>query len=272
MHKGYEGERSFAKQLRDALPSNTIVLYDLLLKYRNSLFQIDCLIISRGTLHLIETKNHEGDYIYKDNNFYLLEQKKRIHNPLHQLQRCVGMLQEFLDDHDVDYSIQTYLLFTNLAFTIYEAPVSANIVYPPQIQRFLKRLNAEFAKPDPADRQLAAFLQKNHIAHNIFEYQPEYNPALLKKGLYCLRCAGFLQKKSRKTMHCLQCRATETFDSAVMRTMMEFVLLFPGERITSRKIFIWSGGVVPHRRITSIMKKYMRAVGNTSARWYKFNN
>src|SRR5699024_5059442 len=60
--KGYKGERQFYHLLRDELSTTCIVLYDLLLEYNHTYFQIDCLIIYSDTIILFEVKNYEGDF------------------------------------------------------------------------------------------------------------------------------------------------------------------------------------------------------------------
>src|SRR5699024_2410967 len=67
---GYLGEKSFATILEANFSGNFSVLYDVLLEYQNSHFQIDALLMQDEHLYLFEIKHFYGDYVYQDDNFY----------------------------------------------------------------------------------------------------------------------------------------------------------------------------------------------------------
>src|ERR1700748_2242237 len=109
LEKGYEGESKVAAWLKN-LTSESIILYDLLLENNNSLFQIDTLLISQNTIYLFEVKNYEGDFFIKADNWYT-KSGNEIKNPLLQLKRSVSLLRRLLQDYNISFSIEAYVIF-----------------------------------------------------------------------------------------------------------------------------------------------------------------
>jgi hypothetical protein len=64
LDKGLGGEKKFDDMLK-ILPDDWLIISDLMLKYNNTEFQIDSLLIFHGTVLMIEVKNYEGDYIFE---------------------------------------------------------------------------------------------------------------------------------------------------------------------------------------------------------------
>lgn len=271
MQKGYQGERDFAEMVRDISPTGTLVLYDLFLEWGSSYFQIDCLIISRGEVFLLDIKNFERNYVYQNDNFHSLNKDKTIKNPLHQLKRCKVLLQDMLTHYHFHHTIHAYLIFIHPSFILYQAPTTLDIIYSGQIQGFLKMINTTFKKTTNNDKGLAVMLKEKHVIENKFAYQPVYHYDELKKGILCLHCDGILYRHSRKSLRCEKCHAKETYESAVSRMVIEYGTLFPDKKLTSRKIYQWTNGFVPRRRISNIMKKYMKVYGRKSGTYYQFH-
>jgi len=57
------------------------------------------------------------------------------------------------------------------------------------------------------------------------------------------------------------CEHKETIGDAVMRSVREFQLLFPNEKITTNVIYEWCGGVGSKRIIRKILKENFTIVG-----------
>jgi hypothetical protein len=139
LEKGYEGESKVAAWLKN-LTSEWIILYDLLLENNNSLFQIDTLLISQNTIYLFEVKNYEGDFFIKADNWYT-KSGNEIKNPLLQLKRSVSLLRRLLQDYNISFSIEAYVIFINPEFTLFQASLNLPIILPTQLNRFMKNLN-----------------------------------------------------------------------------------------------------------------------------------
>src|SRR5699024_261348 len=60
--QGYEGEKKYARLLQGHVGGEFISLFGLLLRQRSSVFEMDCLLILKKQLILIEVKSFVGEY------------------------------------------------------------------------------------------------------------------------------------------------------------------------------------------------------------------
>lgn len=87
LEKGYKGEVMFDQLTDERLdPKKFLVLNDLRLETNSTNFQIDSFLIGQGTHFPCEVKNYEGDYYYKSDQFYVMNDTV-IQNPLDQIKR-----------------------------------------------------------------------------------------------------------------------------------------------------------------------------------------
>jgi len=53
-----------------------------------------------------------------------------------------------------------------------------------------------------------------------------------------------------------------------MRSITEFKLLFPGEKITTSTIYDWCGGVVSQKSIRRVLQENFKPVGSRKSTYY----
>jgi hypothetical protein len=171
--KGLEGEKKFDGILIKNLTGNWQLLCDLLFEYKKTFFQVDTIAIRDGKIHHFELKNNKGDHYLEGEKWFTLN-KSEIKNPYQQLIRCESLLRRLL--HDLGFSIQleSNLVFVNSDFFLYQAPMNLPIIYPPQINRFINKLNLRPASLKEGDYQLAEKLLSLHIEKSPFTRKPLY--------------------------------------------------------------------------------------------------
>lgn len=135
LEKGFKGEQVFDDWL-EHLSFEKLVLNDLLLECNNTLFQIDTLLLSPDSIYLFEVKNYQGDF-YVEGDRWFASSKIEIKNPLLQLKRTESLFRRFLQVLGNPLPIESYLIFVNPEFHLYEAPLNFPIVYPTQLRRFI---------------------------------------------------------------------------------------------------------------------------------------
>ena len=121
VEKGFAGEKKFDEWMEEFLNEEWLVLNDLLLERKNSVFQIDSLLITAEKIYLFEIKNYEGDYYIEADRWYTLAGKE-ILNPISQLDRCESLFRSLLHHLGNSYVIESYVVFINNHFSLYEAP------------------------------------------------------------------------------------------------------------------------------------------------------
>lgn len=272
LEKGYEGEMKFHRLLKEHLASDCIVLYDLLLDSNSSEFQIDCIIIQQRTVWHLEVKNFEGDYILKDNAFYNLATDKEINNPLHQIERGKRLMSELLEKHGYEFPIKSYAIFVNPEFSLYQLPPKLPIVLPGQNRRFIHRIHNTRSKLSSAHHKLAHKLFSLQTSRSLSDRLPDYEFDSLGKGVQCLRCSGFLSVSGfhGRKLECAACGFSESRASAVLRSIVEFSILFPERRITTDVICKWCGGVFSKYKIRNILFQYLRPAGSQTNKYFVF--
>ena len=270
LNKGYQGEWKFYQLLDENPSTNRIALYDFLLESNETEFQIDSLIFHHNTIFPLEIKNFEGDFYFEENNWYVVNSKREIRNPLLQLQRTEFLFKQVLHNLHVKTEVKPYLVFVNDAFTLYQSPIGPPIIYPTQLKRFINHVNTNSRPLTLQHKNLANKLISMHKEESANSRTPGYEYNQLKKGIVCKNCYGFLSPFTKVRLKCQQCNSEENIETAVMRAVDEFALLFPDRRITTGMIYEWCPVVNNKERIRKILMKHMTLIRNGRFSYYIF--
>ena len=171
------------------------------------------------------------------------------------------MLRQLLTSLRFKLPIVSSVVFINPSFTLYQAPIDKPFIFPTQIHRNLEKLGSSTLKLNEQHRKLANQLITLHLATSPFTQVPSYNFDQLKKGIVCAACRSFSIDVLGKKCICKVCEHKETVGDAVIRSVREFQLLFPKEKITTNVIYEWCGGVGSRRIIRKILKENFTIVG-----------
>ncbi|MCR2821860.1 nuclease-related domain-containing protein [Lederbergia panacisoli] len=265
LEKGYEGEVIFDKRV-ERLSKEWLVLNDMQLEINHSEFQIDSVIIAQKPILLFEIKNFEGDYYIKDDQWYYNNGTK-IQNPVSQLERSEVLLQRLLRDHGYNTPIESYLIFVNPGFHLYNAPQNLPIIFPTQLNRFFDKLNKIPSSMSARHQKLAHKLISLHKKESRFKKMPEYSYGELRKGFRCC-CYSFNIESKKSLIVCKNCGSTEDIESAILRSVDEYSLLFQDEKITTNAIYEWCMGIKARGTIRRILLKNYIQMGNTKSSYY----
>lgn len=260
LKKGYEGELKFDDLAAD-LDSRYLVLHDIRLEVNNSEFQIDSLIITQDMIIPCDIKNQEGNYSYREGNFYKEHSKTPITNPLHQLNRCKSLFQQYLQKNGFHFPIEGYLIYVNAEFFLYNAPQNEPIIFLPQIPKFLSYIKMKPANLNGIHIKLADLLIREHIPLSKYAKIPSYKFGNLQKGLTCRNCGSFSLYHGKKKLVCNMCGNEETIESAILHSVNEIKLLFPEMKITTNLVYDWLAKQKCKQFIRKILKKHYDTKG-----------
>lgn len=266
LEKGYEGEVKF-DQLTDNLSNDMYVINDLCLEFNKSVFQIDKIVIAQEKIFPFDVKNFEGDYYFDSGNFFTFS-KKEILNPLEQANRAKILLGKMLQNLGYPLPIESKVVFVNPEFTLYQSPLNAPIVYPNQLNRFLKYFNQVPSKLNSGHKRLAEQLISLNQSVNPYKTLPPYAYEHLEKGIICPRCFSFMYLANDKKLVCEKCSCEESADSAIKRAVEELKLLFPGMKITTTLVHDWSSVIRSKKMIRRVLKENYTVVGEN--KWIYF--
>lgn len=267
LQKGYDGELMFDSFI-EKLQSNRLVLNDLLLKSNNTTFQIDTLLIMSDTVYVIEVKNYEGDFYFEKDKLFT-RSKVEIVSPLIQLSRTESLLRQLLNNLGFTIPIQSFVVFVNPEFTLYQAPMESAFILPTQILRFIKQLNAKYSKITEKHKLIAEKLLSLHLTESPFNKLPAFEYDQLKKGITCASCDSFSLKVEGRKIKCTNCEHVETITSSVIRSVKELRLLFPENKVTTSIVQDWCKIVDSKKVIRKILVDHFEKNGKFRRTYYE---
>ncbi len=266
--KGYGGELKFEKDWLTELPGETYILNDLLLEYGGNVFQIDSLLISQKIIYIFDVKNYDGDF-YLENDKWILKNGREIKDPLEQLKRSESLMRRLLQDLRFNFPIEAYLIFINPEFTLYNAPLDLPAIFPTQLNRFMKGLNLNSSKLDGTYSKLANLLLTTQLDDSKYARIPVYEYEQLQKKMNCGKCNSLVKcTSSGNQCVCLKCGCIDDFETAILRAVTEFQLLFPERKITTAGVFEWCGEIASKKRIRRILSNNFMLLGHGKYSYY----
>ncbi|MGM0845520.1 MAG: nuclease-related domain-containing protein [Bacillota bacterium] len=265
--KGYKGELMFDEW---ALPlmNKMVFLNDLLLNHQGSKFQMDSCALTSKTIVNFEVKNFEGDYRIK-NGIWISPAGEEKQDPMFQLKRTESLIRQYTQKLGFNWHIESYLIFINPEFYLYNPPETPSIIFAPQMNRFLTKLQSRSLKVNKGDLKLAEKLQSLHIEESPYSRLPEYHFDDLQKGILCPHCDVFYKPCPSKSLFCNICGESECKGSAILRTIEEFRLLFPNEKLTTNKIQAMCGIITLKKTIRKVLGENFTKVSAKNYTYYE---
>jgi hypothetical protein len=266
LEKGFKGEQKFDEWI-ESLSPNGLVLHDLLLECNNTIFQMDSLFISSKTIYLFEVKNYEGDYVIEADRWYSLS-RSEIKNPLLQLQRNESLLRRVLQELGFDFSVDSYVIFVNPEFQLYNATLNLPIIFPTQLHRFMGKLKKAPSELKDTHSKLAEKLLSLHLTDTPYFRLPTYQYDQLKKGITCPFCHELYTTFHKSNLVCNACGGKEMYHTAVLRSVEEFRLLFPNKKISTNHIYEWCSIIKAKKTIQKILSDHFKKEGYGKYSYY----
>ncbi len=265
LRKGYKGEVQYDIWMQ-SLEIQNLTLNDLLLEASSTTFQIDSSVITQNKILLFEVKDYEGDYYYEDERLKIINGEE-IKDPLIQLKRSTSLFRQLLSSLGFHLEVESYVLFINPEFTLYQAPKNAPIILPSQLNRFMKKLNKRQSTLNNLHQKIADKLLELH-RDNPYKRVPKYEYEQLKKGIVCGECHSFVDVVVKRELVCSHCGSHEKIDTAVLRSVGELKLLLPDKKVTTSLVHEWCNGVVPLKSVRRILLSNLESLGERNTRYF----
>ncbi|NHC39451.1 NERD domain-containing protein [Bacillus sp. MM2020_1] len=267
LEKGFQGELMF-DLLTEKLQADMLVINDLCLEVNDTVFQIDTLIIAQNVIYPFEVKNCSGDYYYDIDGFHKISGYD-ITDPLAQIKRCKLLLLQFLQELGYNIPVESTVIFINPSFTLYQAPLNQPIIYPTQIECFMKKFDRTPSKLNDSHKKLANQLISLHSNKSPYINRlPTYEYRKLKRGTACKKCNSLMISGGDKVLVCKKCGFEEAIESAVIRSMEELKFLFPDLKITTNLVFEWCQVVKSKKMIRRVLNENYKTIGY--GRWFYY--
>lgn len=257
---GHEGECQLDG--RTERLKRCLVLNDLFLKTNGVSFQIDALVVTRKKLLIYEVKNHEGEYIYKEEHLHKIKTSIKILNPMYRLTRTKLLFEQLLRKNGfADFQVEAYVVFINPNFTLYECPVQTSILRASNLDKHFEQLAIGLEPLTQRHTLLSNRLCELVIPDEIDFNLPKYTYAELKKDLFCSTCGAVVTTPIGKFITCQHCLETMPTIVLICEHIYDYQYLFPNEAVTISKIYEWCGCKVSKKRIRAVLKSRFEAEG-----------
>ena len=269
LEKGFLGEVQF-DLLTEQLECDCLIINDLLLEVNNTKFQIDSLIIYQKSIYLFEVKNNEGDYCYEADSFKT-KSGLEIKNPLDQLKRSTSLFRQLCHKLGSNLSVESFVVFVNPAFTLYQAPKNLPFIFPTQLKIFIEKLDSKPSRLNTWHSKFADQLKSLHIVESPYDRLSFYQYDQLEKGITCKECNSFYQPFSvhRFEIECNECGSRESVNDAILQNVREHILLFPDRKITTKTIHEWCQVIPSTKRIQRVLDYHYQKTQNNRWTYYK---
>ncbi|AXF55417.1 NERD domain-containing protein [Salicibibacter kimchii] len=265
LEKGFTGEQQLDTWLEN-LTTDCFVINDLLLQQNRNFFQIDKMLIFQETIYLLDSKYSKGDFFIDDDKWKTISGIE-IQNPQLQIKRSETLLRKLLQQHRMNFPIESTLVFTHSEFYLYNAPPKLPAVFPNQIHRFLEKLNRLDSKMTYKHNKLAEKLLALHFHKNPHTQFPDYDYHELKKGVLCVSCRSFMTDNGVNWV-CAKCGYDEDNKTAIMRSIEEYKFLFPNRKITTNNIYDWCGMKSSKKKVNKLLTNRFIRMGHANASYY----
>lgn len=161
----------------------------------------------------------------------------------------------------VTFPIEPLLVFVNPAFTLLQAPLHSPIIHPSQINRLLRKLSNNPSNTSHLHKKIVDKLLSNHIHKSPISRKPEYSYETLQKGICCSTCYRLGSQAKESKLVC-KCGTIEELDQAIIRSVHEFLLLFPDRKVTTNAIYDWCGEAVRSKKtVRRVLSQNFKKMG-----------
>lgn len=272
LRKGFLGEIRLAKLVTEGNFEKILPLYNCLFEVDGAEFQIDCLLITSDMIFLLEVKNYARDYYIENNKLFNFETKKEIYNPITQLERTEYLFKKLLDEMRINIQVQPYVVFINPEFMVYGATPRLPMIFPPQVRRFLQKVNANASVLTNHTGRLLSRLKEKRKERSSYKRLPKYDISQLKRGVFCERCYAELERENQYTLICSHCQKKYSLDDAILFAVAQFHLLFPMEKITRKSVNDWCGGTASKSYVSDFLQRELNHVKRGPYSYSEFKN
>jgi len=252
---GYRGECEFV-QLMESLRSPHILLRDLYFEPKFSgPIQIDFLLLIGNTAVIYEVKNYSGVWQYSEEAYRQKEFERA--NPLIQLARTKQNFKALLRELGYTHvTVDAVVFHVGTTFTLLGAPENRNVILPTQIQEHVTKLNQYQYDVSQSLVDLAGQLELAvRVAPPFTKMIPEYSFDMLKKGLKCEACAGFVERFSQRICLCPSCGHKTNRADAVETAITDYEFLFPDRKLSGSVLAEWCGGLLSASQCRRILQR-----------------
>ncbi|MDN6641107.1 MAG: NERD domain-containing protein [Tetragenococcus sp.] len=254
LQRAYYGEAMMDKLVANFLANDPQCIDDITLKYKNSVVQIDKLLIVGQIAYIIDMKYYRGHYVFKNNTWYIGE-KILDNNIFEQLRRAMRILQNLFNDNQIRLNVQGVLAFMNPNSTIDVVDnIDETVLTMDEIPKWLLKL--------PNNGTVESMNQNWKSTLRQYEIEPYRTKRTfdiekidqLQQGICCPNCHQYQMVESKYIVNCT-CGYSEAKEIAYTRTICEYGVLFHNHNLTVPQLRKFFGKNLNERYLTYVLQR-----------------
>ncbi|MFD1030282.1 nuclease-related domain-containing protein [Metaplanococcus flavidus] len=274
---GIRGEGKMVKKFREfSIEESHLPMWDLNMKIRDWIVQIDGLLLTDRCAIVMDSKNVSGEIHYDTatEEYY----KKAVpggeilhlDNPVFQLKKHIDFMEKWFRLHDINLPVKGLIVFTANNCVFRAKPSGALICKTYQMNDYLYRIlrdSPQVAVSHPI-QEIGKLIAANQVPYKIPPLSDLYRIDVrdVKTGVYCAGCGTHRMQRIKKSWICAECGSKDA--SADRLAVQEYFSLI-GNELTNKKFREFSG-VHNSAAVWRILAKYdLEVTGERKSRIYK---
>lgn len=246
---GFLGEQQFVNTF--PIASHHIELFNIVLKYYGTSFEVDRLIITGESIYAFDIKNHSGQYNIDGETW--TKHFKTIKSPTTQFDVLEKGMQQIIGGTDIPHQLVCKMIFINKTFTI-NKDIHGVVTYH-EIHPIMRAMRNELPCGDVEHRIKNYFVNLSHP--NTLNYKrPQFDITDIAGGVMCMKCEGKfdMERKNSQSTECPNCGHLSKKVDLIKNALVEYELL-KDTGFTHKEAHQWIG--IEYRNITNrVLKKY----------------
>lgn len=272
LNLGFIGEKEVDGWIHDFGDAFWMVVYDYWFYYQKKM-QADFLIIKEKQWLLLEVKNFDGKFEYK-NHECIMNSRVMNDNFIVNMSNKIRRIKNIAHEISPDIEVVSAMIFINEHCQVeMNHPVDFEIILRNQFKQFLKRFVNHSSTPLPHE-----YIERVRTVLNQYATDSPFQPtgllpdqfAKVKKGITCQECHSFETVASKKKIVCKLCGHKELKAAAIIRStkQLRYVFFDHPEMITTTNVFDFMGGKVSLATVRYTLAREFQRVGLTKSSYY----
>lgn len=270
---GKVGEEEVVRILKKHLPKGWLILRNVWLEIEGNRTEIDILIIGPKCWWVLEVKNYEGKFEYRDQLCYL--NQKQFPDQIAAYRNRMRIVKNIIQKAPryVPAVFGSMVFINESCQAVCDDLPDFQLIMRHQLVWHINEIIEQHQKLThymKIEDSLA--LLQNYLIDNPFQ-PPQLSAEVyekLNKGFCCPTCNKIDSSVGHRHVTCNHCQHRTTKTEAVLRAACELGVLYYRDPsiITTAKLFVFIGGKIQLRTIRNILRTHLPSYGKNSATTY----
>ena len=257
--KGYKGELQVDELIERITKNQYPILDNVDLIFDKQRIQVDKLLQIGNKLYLIDIKNYHGHYVFRDRTWYC-NGKPLTHSIFGQIDRTHDILARIFAENHVNIEIIKVLVFTDHEAVLdIQEETGVVVKYLWDFCGWVQMLCSQSAQNVQIRWQeyLQPYMVTFYRPDNDFSTETDRK---LTKGIKCPNCGGFELQQHRYYLRCQCCEYCQPKETAYVRTICEYGVLFFKENLRISDLINFLGERYSSSYLEKILMKHFNSL------------